>query len=1048
MSLSFEDSLKTNSYQENLDENEISTISMMSLEDANVMATSLDLSGWTAITDKDYRFYNNEYGDDNCSIIDDLKNINLDSKQFNITQEQNSQYIPFQMSRYYDGFDLTKAKIQIYYINKDKKFGVDYPVDVYYNDEYIRFAWLVSDFATQLAGNLKFEIQAKGANNKGETYIWKSRINDRLTVLESLETATVGEIGVSEEQLETWYNQITGEIQKATNAAIEAKNYADDASVSAQNATAKVKELEAGIDDKVNEAIANNVNSVIDSKISTELENYYTKSETYTKTEVDNAINSVDISSEIDPIKASVANNASNISNLSTEVEGINTSIDNINTDLSNIHTAIDDLPQTLAEDYYTKSATDEKFATKVELNSTNTNVSAMSSSIESNTSKLSSLATTVGDLQGTISNIDTSPRLTYDVEYNDAENPDVGENVFVFYEIENEGKENEVKEAKKKFTIVGGSGGGGTSSSTLKIGYITTSPLVVTTNDKAIIKYTFSGTDSSGDDIPEGSATWKVNGRIVSTNTAINGENSFDITDYISVGTQKVNLTIVDDGGSLVTKNWTVQKIDVRLESTFNDKVTYPLGSVSFDYTPYGAISKHIHFILDGREIGTVNTSSSGIPMSFDIPSQTHGSHLLESYITAEINGNSIESNHIVKDIIWYDSTSNVPVISTIYQNFTARQYDTTNIECTVYDPTTEMPTVEIAVDDVVVSTLTLSSTTFIYPYKTDVIGEHTITITCGETVKTLTANITKLDIDVSPVTSGLVFDFNPSGKSNNDSDKLWSNGIVSMTVSDNFDWVNGGYQFDENGDQYFCIKAGTSATIDYQLFADDAKKNGKEFKLVFKTTNVKNPNATFLSCVDNTTESNHIGIKMNVHDANIYGQAGSLFLPYSEEDIIEFEFNISKSIESIPMVMGYEDGVSTSPMVYDESYSFTQNNPKTISLGSDDCDLYIYRFKVYNTSLTDRGILNNFIADARNAEEMISRYDRNQIYDENNNLTPEVLAEKCPHLRIIKIEAPYFTNNKSDEVPNTTIECIYKDGDPVLDNWKAYNSMHSGRT
>ena len=63
---------------------------------------------------------------------------------------------------------------------------------------------------------------------------------------------------------------------------------------------------------------------------------------------------------------------------------------------------------------------------------------------------------------------------------------------------------ENEVKEAKKKFTIVGGSGGSATSSS-LKIGYVTTSPLVVTTSDEAIIKYTFSGTDSSGDDVPEG---------------------------------------------------------------------------------------------------------------------------------------------------------------------------------------------------------------------------------------------------------------------------------------------------------------------------------------------------------------------------------------------------------------------------------------------------------------------------------------------------------------------------------------------------------------
>jgi len=722
-------------------------------------------------------------------------------------------------------------------------------------------------------------------------------------------------------------------------------------------------------------------NAITEADISEKLNDYYKKSETYNREEIDNKV-----------------------ANVTVDLTG-----------------------------YATEKYVDDKIA-------------PLSSSIGTNTENISSLSKTVGELQGEIGSIDKSPRLTYDVEYNDVENPDVGENVFVFYEIENEGEENEVKEAKKKFTIVGGSGGGASSSS-LKIGYITTSPLVVTINDVAIIKYTFSGTDSSGDAIPEGNATWKVNGRTIATNIALNGENSFDITDYLSVGTQKINLSITDEAGSLVTKTWTVQKIDVKLESTFNDKITYPVGTISFDYTPYGAISKDIHFVLDGVEIGKVNTASSGVPMAYEIPEQKHGAHLLEVYMTAEVNGNSIESNHIIKDILWYDSASSIPVIGTIYQTFTARQYDATNIEYTVYDPTTETPTVEIAVDGVVVSTPTLESATNIYTYKTDVVGAHTITIKCGETVKTLKAEITKLDIEVNPVTTGLVFDFNPSGKSNNDADRVWSTDTVAMTVSDNFDWVNGGYQYDENGDQYFCIKAGTSAEINYQLFADDAKKNGKEFKLVFKTTNVAKPDATFLSCMDNTTETDHIGIQMDVHEANIYGQAGSLQLPYSEEDIIEFEFNISKNTEAIPMVMGYEDGVSTRPMVYDDSYNFTQNTPKVISLGSEDCDLHIYRFKVYNTSLTDRGILNNFIADARNAEEMVNRYDRNQIYNENSQLDPDILAEKCPWLRVYKISAPYFTNNKSDKVPNTTIQQIYKGGDPVLDNWTCYNCSHSGQ-
>ena len=295
------------------------------------------------------------------------------------------------------------------------------------------------------------------------------------------------------------------------------------------------------------------------------------------------------------------------------------------------------------------------------------------------------------------------------------------------------------------------------------------------------------------------------------------------------------------------------------------------------------------------------------------------------------------------------------------------------------------------------------------------------------------------------------MVFDFNPTGKSNTDKDRLWSysgdNGSYAMTVSDNFDWSNGGYRLNENGEPYFCIKAGTTATIDYRMFADDAKKTGKEFKLVFKTTNIQEANAKFLTCIDNTTGSDHIGIEMFAHEASIYGSAGKLDLQYAEDEIIEFEFNINTNTDKVPEICGYEDGVPTRHLVYDDSFNFTQNTPKVITLGSEKCDLHIYRFKVYNTFLDAKSVLNNFVSDARTAEEMLNRHYRNQIYNENQELTPEILAEKCPWLRVYKLSAPYFTNKKSDKVPYTNIQQIYKNGDSILDNWTCYDCSHSGQ-
>lgn len=1100
MAISFSDSLKKATAS-------MATISAYSLEASPVMEslgldeeanvidnTSVDQAGNTVIsydltnentwTRSDAYLWYDDYSDDKLSTIDEKKNITVNQDQINITQETNSQFIPFQMPRYYDGFDLMKTNLLVHFVNKNNDENYSSPVNVSYNDNYIRFAWLVNKNATAIEGVLKFEIQAVGTNSKGNEYIWKTQPNGKLNILQSLSGNGIVEPDSS--WLTSFMTNVNEKVaeaqtaaQNAANSVTEVQQYAEQAANSAQSAqtvvnTAKVEleqSVETAVNEKVTAALANYYTSEqIDEIIAnidisdqlTELEQQITD----TNTRIDNIDGLADFNVEYDgstmtfyngetiikeikinsdpSVEWTTAYTATIESKIDTAKTEVQTNLDTYKTitdaDLASIHKDIDGLPETLQTDYYNKEDIDTLLlgkANQTDITSINSSIATVESTVNTNNANISTLGEKITELETTVGGIDQSPRLTYDITYDET-------NTLTLEEIEGEGTEDEIRTAKSQFVIQGG-GGGSSTSSILKIEYVTKTPVVATVNDTVIITYNFSGTDSSGDDVLEGTATWRVAGSVVATNIAVNGENSFDITNYLSLGTQKVVLSITDDAGSLVTKTWTVQKIDIRLESTFNDQLTYPLGTVSFDYTPYGAIAKDVHFILDGTEIGTVTTSASGIPMAYTIPEKTHGSHLLDAYITAVINNITVESNHITKDIIWYDSASDIPVISCIQQSFTARQYDTTNIIYTVYDPKTETPEVTLAVDGVVISTLTLDNNTQIWQYKSTEVGAHTLTITCGNTVKTLNVTIEKLDINIEPVTANLAFDFDPSGKSNNDTDRLWSDGEVAMTVSDNFDWTNGGYQIDENGDQYFCVKTGTSAVINYQLFADDAKRNGKEFKLVFKTTNVRKADATFLTCQSGSVSQ--IGLEMNVHEAYVKASTHSLYLPYSEEDLIEFEFNINKDTDELPIVSGYEDGVPTRPMLYTSDSSFTQINPVPITIGSENCDVRIYRMKAYSTSLTDRGILNNFIADARNAEEMISRYNRSQIYDENNLLTPETLAEKCPWLRVIKLEAPHFTNNKSDKVKESTIEMIYKNGDSLLDNWKALHAGHSGQ-
>lgn len=678
--------------------------------------------------------------------------------------------------------------------------------------------------------------------------------------------------------------------------------------------------------------------------------------------------------------------------------------------------------------------------------------VSSLKSDIDTNTTNLSSLSRTVDGIRQDVDSIDTEG-YTYYATYGNATltTGEEAENVFTLYEVKNE------KEAVKSQFVITGGGGGGTTTTTLKVERITESPVVVTTTDRVEIKFNYSSIDSDGESV-DGTYSWKLGSSIIASGALVQGENTFDATEYVNIGTQKLVLTVTDAAGSVVVKSWTVQKVDVRLDSSFNDKITYGVNtSVNFTYTPYGAINKTVHFKLDGVELNSVSTSSSGTLQSYTLPAQSHGAHLLECYITATINGKNIETDHIFKDIIWYDENSDIPVIGCIYRNdyygkAEAKQYNSTSIPFYVFDPKTATPTITRSVDGKVVATQTMSGTSDVWVYKSSDVGEHTLTITCRNTTLTIIMNIKELGITIEPITANLAFDFNPTGLSNSDENRLWqdSNTNVNMTVSDNFDWSNGGYQIDSDGNQYFCIKAGTTATINYNLFKRDASIYGSEFKCVFKTTNVKKADATFLTC-QSDSDSTVVGLQMNTHEAYLKSSIKSLYIPYSEEDVIEFEFNINaldkENPDATAVIMSYEDGVGLRPMIYDSTHRLYQYESVPITIGSGDCDVHIYRMKAYTTALTDSNILSNFIADARDSDEMIARYNRNQIYDENNALTPESIANACPQLRVIKIECPRFTKDKKDFVKDVNVECIYKGGDPVLDNWKFLNTYLSGQ-
>ena len=567
-------------------------------------------------------------------------------------------------------------------------------------------------------------------------------------------------------------------------------------------------------------------------------------------------------------------------------------------------------------------------------------------------------------------------------------------------------------------------------------------------------------------------------NGASVTTkvvkNQPANTDLEFDASNFLMLGDNIVKIAtsyseMVGDELKHQPKSvsWTIKVVNLEIESDFNDlNITNANREVVLPITVKGDLNKTLYWSVNGEDFTQYdNITSINYTHNITLPPQSHGTCSVEVYAAAKVNDkDSITSKSLYFDIMRAETGNNKPIIRAVPKTDKREQYTTIPISFYVYQNNVSLSSIELQVvnelgEQEFYKKQNVEPKEEIWYYTPSTEGKKTLTITCGDTVKTLIFNIKKFPLDIPPaITSGLEFDFNPSERSNQDEDyDQFNYNNITWHLSENFNWKTGGWQVDENNRTYFCIKAGTTAIFDYKMFANSniVSATGTEFKIIFKTANVANPNATWLQCLGETEKQKVVGLQMDVHNGYIHSSLNTLKIPYSEEDIIEFDMNITpfnnSNEKNIPMIMTYEDGTPAQPIVLtDSSTTFTQEQPASIIIGSPDCDIHIYRIKGYSNFLTEKEILTNFVADAT-GEEKAKRFIRNQIYDNQGRLTPQSVAEACPDLRVVCITAPRFTKGKIpetgwDKVTDTTIEMIYKNGGPNL-NWIARNCQHTGQ-
>lgn len=533
-------------------------------------------------------------------------------------------------------------------------------------------------------------------------------------------------------------------------------------------------------------------------------------------------------------------------------------------------------------------------------------------------------------------------------------------------------------KRAGVFYPVKAAAGGGGTK---LTLAFVTPSNATAVHGKETLIKYTYSST-LSGEETGEGIATYTLNNKQVASETINQGEVSFNIGKYLSLGDNILIVQVTDSYGATRKLTFKINAVSISITSTFDDSKAYT-GAITFAYTPVGSLTKVIHFKIDGEEIGTVETAISNRQQTYSLPSQVHGAHTLEVYATATVDETDIESEHLFYDVICISSGSNTPVIASSFKITEIEQYDTLLISFIVYSPASSNSEITLSANGQVVSAQTVDRTKQAWSYRANDAGALTLTITCGSISKTFNVNVTESPIVVEPETQDLELYLTSQNRSNSDTNKEeWKFNDITALFS-GFNWKNNGWVKDDNGYSCLRVSGGASVTLPLHLFASDFRATGKTIEFEFMVHDVYNYNTPVISCW-----SGDRGIQITSQTALLKSEQSSIDTRFKDEERIRLAFVVEKRADN-RLVGIYVNGIKSGSMQYPDADNFMQSVPVDIIIGCSDATIDIYNIRSYNNNLNRYQLLDNYIADMGDVEKKRDLYLRNQIYDDYGSVS-----------------------------------------------------------
>ena len=533
---------------------------------------------------------------------------------------------------------------------------------------------------------------------------------------------------------------------------------------------------------------------------------------------------------------------------------------------------------------------------------------------------------------------------------------------------------------------IVGGTGTGGGGSSTSSTLTATAldfgSSKTVASGADCILTFDWSSYDGNSS-TGAGSITVNVEGKNVIVDREIQqGVVSINLKEYLKPNqTNNVRMTIRDLYGSSRIFVIRVKCVAVSLTSDFDETRIYS-DVIEYSCVPVGDCQKELHVMVDGVELASKATSANNRWVPYTIPAQTHGAHEVKVWLTAEIDGNWIPLEPMTYNIICTEEGHEETIIAVRVPSGPIKQYHTTRIRYQVWSLTAEPFVTKL--DPPAEETIKVNHGEQEWPVNKDEVGEYRLTLSCEGVSREIVLNVGSAGLDIHPATENL--ELYLSSKNHVKGAELeWGFGDVQCSFG-GFNGISDGWQLDSKGIPVMRLRGDARITIPLAPFGKYLGTSGKTIEFEFATSEVFDYDAVIMSCL-----SGGIGIQATAQAVTLYSAEDSLYTQYKEDEHIRVTFVISRASAG-RIVYCYINGIMSGAYRYSTTDTFEQADPVQITLGSSDCTTDIYAIRVYDTDISRFEVVDNWLIDMQDGEELLMQYNRNQIY-ENDVVTPEKL-------------------------------------------------------